>query len=114
MVNHLNSSHLNFPEFKNLTNTSNNLVLSIGLVRYSSIPDCKKRSLSPVMAFAVKATIGVAVLNDATLLPNDTGVTLGAGFLGALTTGEGIAVTNTGSAATGGTSITYKVDYVIS
>lgn len=61
------------------------------------------------------ATAAVAALTDGAVLDSTTAnVTMGAGFLGALTTGEGIAVTNTGSAATGATSITYKVDYVIS
>ena len=61
------------------------------------------------------ATAAVAALTDAAILDSTTAnVTMGAGFLGALTAGEGIAVTNTGSAATTGTSITYKVDYVIS
>lgn len=61
------------------------------------------------------ATTLVAALTDGNVLDSKTtNVTMGAGFLGALTAGEGIAVTNTGTDAAGGTSITYKVDYIIS
>lgn len=61
------------------------------------------------------ATTAVAALTDGAVLDSTlSGVTMGAGFLGALTTGAGIAVTNTGSTAAGGTSITYKVDFIIS
>ena len=61
------------------------------------------------------ATAAVAALTDGAVLDSTTAnVTMGAGFLGTLTAGEGIAVTNTGTAAAGGTSITYKVDYIIS
>ncbi len=61
------------------------------------------------------ATCLVAALTDGAVLNEATAnVTMGAGYLGALTAGEGIAVTNTGTAATGGTSITFKVDYYLS
>lgn len=61
------------------------------------------------------ATLAAAALTTGAVLDSTTSnVTMGAGYLGALTTGEGIAVTNTGSAATGGTSITFKVDFIIS
>jgi len=60
------------------------------------------------------ATMLVAALTDGAVLDSTTtNVTMGVGFLGALTVGEGIAVTNTGSAGTGGTSITISVQYRI-
>ena len=56
----------------------------------------------------------VANLDDDYIAAGQTGNTIGAGYLGALTTGAGVAVTKTGSTGTGGTSITYKIDYIIS
>lgn len=73
--------------------------------------DLEDTNASPVAI----ATVAVAALTDGNILDSKTAsVTMGAGYLGTLTTGEGIAVTNTGSAATGGTSITYKVGFIIS
>lgn len=53
-----------------------------------------------------------ADLSDgAILLPSDG--TLGAGFAAPLTSGEALQVVNTGTAAAGGTSITFNVSYLL-
>ena len=63
----------------------------------------------------VIASIATAGLTDgAVILPDEANTTVGAGFLGSLTAGAGIAVTKTGSDFTGGTSITVAVDYYLS
>jgi hypothetical protein len=59
----------------------------------------------------VIASFAQAQLTDgAVLLENSTGVTLGAGFLTALTAGKGLKASATGT-FTGGTSITFVVEY---
>lgn len=61
------------------------------------------------------ASTAVAGLTDGAILNEvEANTTMGAGYLGALTAGAGIAVTKTGSDAAGGTSITYRVLYTIS
>lgn len=47
----------------------------------------------------------------AILLPSSSNTTLGAGFAAALTAGAGLQVVNSGSAQTGGTSITFTLTY---
>lgn len=60
------------------------------------------------------ATIAVAGLTDGSIINEvDGDIVMGAGYLGALTAGEGIEVVNNGATATGGTSITFKIDYKI-
>lgn len=62
----------------------------------------------------VISALAVANLTDGNVIkPGDTGSAEGAGYLGALTLGAGLAVTNTGSAAAGGTDITFLVEYLI-
>lgn len=61
----------------------------------------------------INSTAIANLTTGATLLDNSTGVTNGAGLLGALTLGAGIAVAKTGSSAAGGTSITYCIEYTI-
>lgn len=62
----------------------------------------------------VVATNAVAALtNGAILQPGTSDVTMGAGYLAALAAGEGVVVANSGSAATGGTSITFRIEYTI-
>ena len=59
-------------------------------------------------------TILVAAAADAAVLKDGTSnVTRGLGMWGDLTASAGIAVTNTGSAAAGGTSITFDLDYIV-
>lgn len=59
-------------------------------------------------------TLLVAGLTDGAVLKDGTAnVTRGVGMWGDLTAGAGIAVTNTGAAATGGTSITFDIQYVV-
>jgi len=61
------------------------------------------------------ASTAVAGLTDGAILNEvESNTTMGAGYLGTLTASEGIAITKTGSDATGGTSITVKIDYIIS
>lgn len=63
----------------------------------------------------VVATAAVAALTTGNILnEKTTNVTMGAGYLAPLTAGAGVAVANSGTAATGGTSITFKINYVIS
>lgn len=58
--------------------------------------------------------LGVAGLtNGAVLQPASANTTIGAGFAADLEVGEGLKVVNTGSAAAGGTSITFTVSYAI-
>jgi len=60
------------------------------------------------------ASTAVAGLTDGAILNEvEANTTMGAGYLGDLTESKGIAITKTGSAATGGTSITVRIDYVI-
>ena len=60
------------------------------------------------------ASIAAAGLTDGAIIkPDEANTTIGAGFLGDLTEGEGIAITKTGSDFTGGTSIKVKIDYTI-
>lgn len=59
----------------------------------------------------VEATAQSALTNGAVLLPASSGVTLGAGFAAALPVGESLNVANIGTAAAGGTSITYTITY---
>lgn len=62
----------------------------------------------------VIASVAQAGLTDGAVIKEDeTNTTVGAGFLGSLTAGKGIAVTKTGSDFAGGTSITVKVDYYL-
>ena len=49
--------------------------------------------------------------NGAVLLPASANTTLGAGFGVPLGSGDGLQVVNSGSAQTGGTSITFTIDY---
>lgn len=61
------------------------------------------------------ASTAVAGLTDGAILNEvESNTTMGAGYLGSLTAGAGIAITKTGSDATGGTSITVKIEYTIS
>ena len=60
------------------------------------------------------ATNAVAALTDGNILNEKTSnVTMGAGYLAALGAGKGIVVANSGTAAAGGTSITFRIDYTI-
>jgi hypothetical protein len=62
----------------------------------------------------VIATNAVAALTTGAILNETTAnVTMGAGYLAALAAGKGIVVANSGSAATGGTSITFRILYTI-
>jgi hypothetical protein len=62
----------------------------------------------------VIATNAVAALTDGNILNEKTSnVTMGAAYLATLAAGKGVVVANSGSAATGGTSITFKIDYTI-
>lgn len=62
----------------------------------------------------VIATNAVAALSDGNILNEKTSnVTMGAGYLATLAAGKGVVVANSGSAATGGTSITFRIDYTI-
>lgn len=65
---------------------------------------------SPVLI----ATNAVSVLTSGNILNEKTAnVTMGAGYLAALAAGNGVVVANSGSAATGGTSITFRILYTI-
>jgi hypothetical protein len=60
----------------------------------------------------VVASYAQAGLADgANLLPNSANVTIGAGYLAALTLDKNLVVSITGSDFTGGTSITFKIQY---
>lgn len=62
----------------------------------------------------VIATNAVAALTDGNILnEKTTNVTMGAGYLTALAAGKGVVVANSGSAAAGGTSITFRIQYSI-
>lgn len=62
----------------------------------------------------VAGTLAQAQLtNGAVLQPGATGVTLGAGFGVPLTSGKGLVVANSGTAAAGGTSTKWIVSYTI-
>lgn len=66
-------------------------------------------------AGTVIATNAVAALTTGNILnEKTTNVTMGAGYLTLLTAGRGVSVANSGSAATGGTSITFRILYIIS
>lgn len=63
----------------------------------------------------VISTLAVAALTTGAFLNSNTsGVAMGAGYFVPLTLSKGLQVVNSGSAATGGTSIIFKIDYVIS
>jgi hypothetical protein len=58
------------------------------------------------------ASVAQANLTDgAVLAETSTGVTVGAGLLGARTAGKGIKISKTGNAFTGGTTVTVRVLY---
>lgn len=60
------------------------------------------------------ASIAVGALTDgAYILPDTSGVTRGAGFLGALGAGEGLKIIKNGSSATAGTNVKVEVEYTI-
>jgi len=81
-----------------------------GLFEACSSVDITDNAGSPVNI----ASLAVAQLtNGAALNECSAGVTLGAGFLAALTAGKGLKVSKTGSAATTGTSITFRVLYTV-
>jgi hypothetical protein len=62
----------------------------------------------------VIATNAVAALTNGNILNEKTSnVTMGAGYLASLAAGKGVVVANSGSAATGGTSITFRIEYTI-
>lgn len=62
----------------------------------------------------VIATAAVAALSNANILnEKTTNVTMEAGYLATLAAGKGVVVANSGSAATGGTSITFRIEYTI-
>lgn len=62
----------------------------------------------------VIATNAVAALTNGNILNEKTSnVTMGAGYLTTLAAGKGVVVANSGSAAAGGTSITFRIDYTI-
>ena len=62
----------------------------------------------------VIATNAVAALTTGAILNETTAnVTMGAGYLAALASGKGVVVANSGSAAAGGTSITFRILYTI-
>lgn len=63
---------------------------------------------SPVV---VESTAVAALTNGAVVLKSTSGVTLGAGFAVKLNAGVGLQVAETGSAMTGGTSITFVITY---
>jgi len=65
---------------------------------------------SPVGVFS---TAAAGLTDAAVIVPGEANTTLNAGFLGNLTAGEGLAVTATGSAFTGGTDITISVQYTL-
>jgi hypothetical protein len=62
----------------------------------------------------VIATNAVAALTSGNFLqPGVSNVTMGAGYLATLAAGKGVVVANSGSAAAGGTSITFRIQYTI-
>lgn len=63
---------------------------------------------SPVL---VTTLAEAGLTNGAVLLPASANTTLGAGFAAALGSGDGLQVVNSGSAQTGGTSITFDIEY---
>lgn len=73
--------------------------------------DIQSSNATPVKVgvLAVAALTTGAVLTSAP----SSNTTLGAGFSVPVGSGDGIVVANTGSAATGGTSITFTINYVI-
>lgn len=66
---------------------------------------------SDTTSVIVEATAQAQLTNGAVLLPASSGVTLGAGFGAALPAGEGLKIANIGTAAAGGTSITFTITY---
>lgn len=68
---------------------------------------------SDTTSVIVEATAQASLTNGAVLVPASGGVTLGVGFGAALPAGEGLKVVNIGTAAAGGTSITWNVSYLL-
>ena len=66
---------------------------------------------SSATSVVVEAAAVAGLTNGAVLVPGSANVTLGAGFGAALPAGEGVVVANVGTAAAGGTSIAYTVEY---
>ena len=79
------------------------IAIAAGTFADTTSVDLQDESATNVTALAV------ADLDDATLLPSDG--TLGAGFGVPLTVSEALEVVNTGSTATGGTSVRFIVSY---
>lgn len=59
----------------------------------------------------VESTLIAAVTDGAVLIPGSANVSLGAGYAAPLTASENLKVIHTGTAAAGGTSITYTVSF---
>lgn len=83
----------------------------VGNFMSSTSIDIQDTNVSPVTS----VSMAVAALNDGVILnETSTNVTMGSGYLGSSTVGEGLQLVSIGSPATGGTSITLKIDYIIS
>jgi hypothetical protein len=69
------------------------------------------RSDATAVQVASEAVAGLT--NGATIIPAESHMTLGTGYAAALPAGEGLKVVNVGTAATGGTSITFNLTYIL-
>lgn len=86
-------------------------VLDVKAVVDGSFAACTSVGLQDTEASPVSiASLAVAALTDGAVLNEaSSNVTMGAGYLGALTEGEGIEVVNVGDPATTGTGITFRI-----
>jgi len=66
---------------------------------------------SPV---AIASTAAAGLTDGAILNEVEANTTMGAGYLGDLTSGKGVQITKTGSDATAGTSVTIRIVYTVS
>lgn len=95
---------------KTITVVGYNAKVTGGFTTTTSV-DVQSSNASPVK-IAVNAVAGLT--NGAIINETKANTTMGAGYLAALGSGDGVVVANVGTAAAGGTSITWKIDYLMS
>lgn len=66
---------------------------------------------SPAIATYAQAQLTDGAVFD--LRVSTSGQTIGSGFLSALTAGQGLSISKTGSTGAGGTSVDYTIDFVL-
>lgn len=81
---------------------------SVGAFATGTSVELESTNATPV---AVLTYLEAAIGSSANLFPNSSNVTIGAGFCATLGSGDGLQVVNNGTAQTGGTSMTFTIEY---